>query len=95
MMTRSETKISERLNDIKQENEIFLMEVVVASFKIFSHVPVTKDGVRDWLNGFIYYLYAPPIITLNCSSIAISTIYNSLLHTYLSSPGNAIKTQEL
>jgi hypothetical protein len=47
------------------------------------------------MNGFIYFLYAPPVITHNYSAIAISTLHHSPLHAHSSSSGNAIKTQEL
>jgi hypothetical protein len=36
------------------------------------------------MNGIIYPLYTPPVITRNYSLIVISTLYNSLLHTYIS-----------
>jgi hypothetical protein len=36
-----------------------------------------KMGVRVWMNGFIYSLYAPPVITSNYSAIAISALYDS------------------
>jgi hypothetical protein len=37
--------------------------------------------VLDWMNGYIYSWYTPPVITRNYSAIAISTLYNSLSHT--------------
>jgi hypothetical protein len=35
--------------------------------------------VLEWMNGFIYSLYAPPVITRNYSAIATSTLYNPLV----------------
>jgi hypothetical protein len=34
------------------------------------------------MNGFIYFLYTPPVLTRNYSAIAIPTFYNSLLHSH-------------
>jgi hypothetical protein len=39
----------------------------------------------DWMIGFIDPLYTEPVTTINYSAIAISTLYNSLLHTLVPS----------
>jgi hypothetical protein len=62
---------------------------------LLSRVLVTNNTGSGLENGFIYSWYTPTVITRNYSAIAIFTIYNSLLHSLLSSPGKAIKTQEL
>jgi hypothetical protein len=47
------------------------------------------------MNGLIYSLHTPPVIKRNYGAVAISTLYNSLLHSYQSFPGDTIKAQEL
>jgi hypothetical protein len=37
--------------------------------------------VLDWMNGFIYFLSTPPVITRNYIAIAISTLYSLVTHT--------------
>jgi hypothetical protein len=50
-----------------------------------SRVLVTNNqitGVLDWMIEFIYALHTPPVIARNYIAMAISTLYNSLLHTH-------------
>jgi hypothetical protein len=64
---------------------------------ILPHVLVTNTAGSGLDERVYLLLITPPVITHNHSAIAISTLYNSLLHTHThthqSSSGNAIKTQ--
>jgi hypothetical protein len=51
---------------------------------ILSHVFVTNN-VGSGLNELIYLLLIPPVIARNYSTIALSALYNSLLHTLVPS----------
>jgi hypothetical protein len=51
---------------------------------------VTVRRGMGWMIGFIDALYTPLGTTSNYSSIAISTLYNSLLHTLVSSVFNSL-----
>jgi hypothetical protein len=63
--------------------------------KTLPHVFVTNNAGSELDERVYLLLIHTTVITRNYSAVVISTLYNLLLHTKQSSPGNAVKTQEL